>query len=326
MNNYPTYSVSIRTLGTAGEKYQETLNSVARQTVKPEKVLVYIPHGYALPKETIGIEEYVRCDKGMVTQRSQPFDEITSEYILFLDDDLSFEADFVKKLFDGLLTMDGDCISPDIYRCHENNWLIKVRDYLGGTKFHFKKDWSFIIRNDSHYSYNNNPKKKVLLSQSGAGASYLCRKTAYQSIHFEDERWMETYPYACGDDQLFFYKLYLYGFKVLTSFDTEILHLDAGAGHLKDKTKFNYYFAYLDYIIWRRSVFEVKTTKIAKLWSTCCYSIFYPLRGLPITILRTIKHRSFIFFIQGFKAMRDARKYTKSEEYKSIPKYLHYKL
>lgn len=128
MNKYPSYCVSIRTLGTAGEKYLETLRSCERQTVKPEHIFVYIPYGYALPKETIGIEEYIRCDKGMVSQRALPFDEVTTEFILFLDDDLSFQEDFVKTLFDGLIENEGDCISPNIYPNNEEKLLNKVRN------------------------------------------------------------------------------------------------------------------------------------------------------------------------------------------------------
>lgn len=112
---YPQYTIAICTLGTSGEKFLETLRSCDRQIVRPEKILVYIPYGYALPKETIGKEEYIRCDKGMVTQRSLPFNEIQTEYILLFDDDLSFQEDFVKLLFDGLTEYNGDCISPDIY-------------------------------------------------------------------------------------------------------------------------------------------------------------------------------------------------------------------
>ena len=72
------YCVAIRTLGTAGEKYQTLLDSLMAQTLPPQKILVYIPHGYPAPKETVGIEQLVRCEKGMVTQRSLPFDEVNT--------------------------------------------------------------------------------------------------------------------------------------------------------------------------------------------------------------------------------------------------------
>ena len=53
----PQYCVAIRTLGTAGEKYRQTLLSLQQQTIPPNKILVYIAQGYPIPQETIGIEE-----------------------------------------------------------------------------------------------------------------------------------------------------------------------------------------------------------------------------------------------------------------------------
>ncbi len=325
MTQYPSYSVAIRTLGTAGEKYLETLRSVERQSVQPENIYVYIPHGYELPKETIGKEIYVRCEKGMVTQRSLRFDEIKSEFILFLDDDLSFKEDFVEILFNGIIEKQGDCICPNIYPNHKERFIYKIRNYFGGTKPHFKKDWAFIIRKDGHYSYNNNPSQPVLLTQSGAGACSLCRKSTYLSIHFEDERWIEQYPYALGDDQLFFYKMYLYGHRVLTSYSAQITHLDAGTGHVKDSKKFSYFYSYLDYIVWRRSVYDVQSSLSKKIMCSISYNIIYFLRSLPLSILIMIYYRTPRGFINSLKGLRDAKKYVKSDQYNSIPPFLAHK-
>ena len=64
------YTAIIRTLGTAGEKYQKLLNSLMAQTVRPKDIIVYIAEGYPIPKETVGIERYVFVKKGMVAQRA----------------------------------------------------------------------------------------------------------------------------------------------------------------------------------------------------------------------------------------------------------------
>lgn len=53
------YTAVIRTLGKAGEKYRCLLDSLVNQTIKPSRILVYIAEGYAIPKETIGWEEYI---------------------------------------------------------------------------------------------------------------------------------------------------------------------------------------------------------------------------------------------------------------------------
>ena len=44
-----TYSIAIRTLGTAGEKFRQELESIRTQTLQPDRVLVYIAEGYPRP-------------------------------------------------------------------------------------------------------------------------------------------------------------------------------------------------------------------------------------------------------------------------------------
>lgn len=109
------YVAVIRTLGTAGEKYQTLLNSLDQQTIQPSKILVYIAEGYRIPKETIGKEQYIYVKKGMVSQRALPYNEVDTEFILFLDDDLFLPNDFVEKMFSFLERNNADVISPDIY-------------------------------------------------------------------------------------------------------------------------------------------------------------------------------------------------------------------
>ena len=87
-----SYSIAIRTLGTAGDKFNRELQSIACQTLKPEKVVIYIAQGYARPTGTIGIEQYVEVPKGMVAQRALPYAEIDSDYILLLDDDMELST------------------------------------------------------------------------------------------------------------------------------------------------------------------------------------------------------------------------------------------
>ena len=147
------YSVAIRTLGSAGEKYQMLLDSLNRQTIRPRKILVYIPFGYELPKETIGWEEYVRCPKGMITQRSLPFDEIDTDYILFCDDDISLESTSVQRLYDGLIANNGDCISPNTFPVEKLSTLGKIKKAIAGYAFPRKDDgWAFKIMRNASYT------------------------------------------------------------------------------------------------------------------------------------------------------------------------------
>ena len=94
-----TYTAVIRTLGKAGDKYQRLLDSLCAQTLRPEKILVYIADGYPLPKESCGQEEYIYVRKGMVAQRALQYKEVDTEYILFLDDDLYLPYDLAENLY-----------------------------------------------------------------------------------------------------------------------------------------------------------------------------------------------------------------------------------
>ena len=102
MSTMIDYTVVIRTLGTAGNYYQRTLNSLLEQTIKPKDIIVYIAEGYDIPKETIGIEGYVYVKKGMVAQRALPYNEVETEYMLFLDDDVYLPPNAVETLYNEL--------------------------------------------------------------------------------------------------------------------------------------------------------------------------------------------------------------------------------
>lgn len=57
------YTIAIRTLGKAGEKYQRLLNSIQNSRILPEKVVVVLPEGYEIPSERMGWETFVYAPK-----------------------------------------------------------------------------------------------------------------------------------------------------------------------------------------------------------------------------------------------------------------------
>lgn len=316
------YCVAIRTLGTAGEKYQTLLDSLNRQTIRPKKILVYIPDGYDLPKETIGWEEYIRSPKGMITQRSLSFDEIETEYILFCDDDLWLADDFVEQLYRGLQELQGDCISPDIYKIQGSSFVSKIKKAIAGYAFPRRNDgWAFKIMRNGGYTYNSNPKHVVLPTQSAAGACMLIRKNAYQAIHFEDERWMEDFGFTLGEDLLFYYKLYTYGFKVLIHFAAGIEHLDGGTGSkalpkdwMRKNSSLNVVVPYrIKYNVVKNNGFH----KFLIIWSCCLRHIE---RMIFYTIKYAVQQRKFVLF-EYIKGLRDGWKYVHSSSYLEVPKF-----
>lgn len=106
-----SYSVVIRTLGNTGLKYKALLDSIAKQTIQPEEIIVAIPEGYELDY-SYGNEHIVRCKKGMTTQRAEGILAAKSDYILIVDDDVEFEATMVEELYQYMLANNLNCCLP----------------------------------------------------------------------------------------------------------------------------------------------------------------------------------------------------------------------
>lgn len=233
--NQSKYTVLIRTLGTAGDKYLRTLQAIDCQTVKPEKIYVALPHGYDQPKEGLGNETYLYVQKGMVAQRAFAFTLIESvEWVLLLDDDVEFAPDFVENLLNAGEDNHADAVCPKIlsgggkrsYVHHILNTVTLTRQE--SDKF---PDYFIRISRGGGYIVNSQINKdKVYLTQSGIGICSLCRLEAMKAIHFEQDLWLEKYGYALPEDQVFFYKMNLYGFKVVYTPKYEFVHLDAKSG------------------------------------------------------------------------------------------------
>lgn len=317
------YAVVIRTLGTSGNKYQQLLDSLMSQTLKPYQILVYIPYGYEIPKETIGKEKYIRSEKGMVTQRSLPFNEVETDLVLFSDDDMYYPCDFAEKLIAYIEEHpDVDSIVPNIYDRSNMTILQKVLLMLYSSSSPRKNDgWALKIKKDVGFSYNVNPKSNFLPTQSGPGGCIFCKLSSYKKIHFEDERWLEQFKFASYEDQLFHYKMNVMGMKVVLAYNTGILHLDARAAKRPDISQKMYFKKKLLFVLWYRSLYNLKrNTKIDKaniliaFWGRLII-------GLLAMLADIVRYRKLNYFLDYFKGYIDGYKYVHSEEYKRIPSY-----
>lgn len=278
------YSAVIRTLGKGGESYQKTLNSLIEQTLPPLSIIVYIAEGYPLPSETIGVERYIYVKKGMVAQRALQYDEVYSEFILFLDDDVYLPPTSVETLYHELQQYKGDVISPYVFYNHKKSIKEKIRLSVFGREVCrlFGNRWGFKVLSTAGFSYINNPKKAVYESQTNAGPCFLCRKKDFLNIKYEDELWLDETPYAFPDDQVMFYKMHLSGLKILTSYDSGIVHLDAGSstGNV-DRTCKVIYSEYRNKLIfWYRFLYSNENNYFLRLWKIACITYVYGLQSV----------------------------------------------
>lgn len=278
------YTAVIRTLGKGGDYYQKTLDSLILQSIPPSAIIVYIAEGYALPAETVHREQYVYVKKGMVAQRALQYKKVKTEYILFLDDDVYLPPTGVETLYHELQQYKGDVISPYVFYNHKKSIKEKIRLAVFGREVCrlFGNRWGFKVLSTAGFSYINNPKKAVYESQTNAGPCFLCRKEDFLNIKYEDELWLDETPYAFPDDQVMFYKMYLSGLKILTSYDSGIVHLDAGSstGGV-DRTCKVIYSEYRNKLIfWYRFLYSDERNFFLRFWKIACITYVYGLQSI----------------------------------------------
>lgn len=239
----PRYSIAIRTLGTAGEKFRQELESIVRQTVQPERVLVYVAEtcGVKFVDGSIGREEYRYVKKGMVAQRALQYEELTSPYILLLDDDVELAPDSAERLLKSLIARDVDCVGADIFRNQEMNIAQNIFAILTNwVCSHSDEQWAYKVTRTGAFSYLNGSKVAemraastedygfCLPTQKLDGPCVMWKKSALLSLHWEDELWMDKLSeFAYGDDLVESYKLFVNGGKLLLNYDAGVTYLNA---------------------------------------------------------------------------------------------------
>ncbi len=256
MQDLFSYSIVIRTLGNTGEKYRRMLEAISRQTVAPEEILVVIPHGYELDHQ-LGTERIVRSEKGMVTQRVVGIREAKGDYLLVVDDDLDFPADFAEKLHNTLQAKQLDCVLSFCRGWSEGHAEASAPSSAPAApqKTPLKQQLKYKIRNlrsafTGQAFYTNRRSKYFDVTTTTAGhrtylrdeqglcstGSFQCffiKNEAAKRVRMEDELWLEQGTitrYASFDDGVFYYKLFLQGGRIAYAQDTGYLHLDAAAG------------------------------------------------------------------------------------------------
>lgn len=317
------YTTVIRTLGKGSDIYRKMLDSLLAQSIPPSSIIVYIAEGYPLPKETVGVERYVYVKKGMVAQRALTYDEVSTEYCLFLDDDVYLPSHAVETLYNELVGQDAQVISPCVFANHKVTIKDKIRLSILGREVcrPWSWKWGYKVLRTAGFSYNNHPAKPVYESQSNAGPCFFCRKEDFLKIHYEEELWLDKTFYAFPEDQVMYYKMYKTGLKILTSFDSGIIHLDASSTitNTKEKTERLIYSEYRNKLIfWHRFIFLPEKNLLLKFWSVIAIFYVYGIQGMKYGM-------KYIFGDKGMpiaykKGLMDGFSFIKSEEYKRLPK------
>ena len=319
-----SYSIAIRTLGTAGDKFRRELESIAGQTVAPDKVLVYIAEGYSRPDFTVGREEYLWVKKGIMAQRLLPYSEIESECILMLDDDVLLAPDSAERMLKALEENKADAVGADVFKNHEMGLGMKAYAAVTNLVFpHRSSKWAFKVHRCGSFSYNGNPSKPFYWSQSCAGTAVLFRKESFKRFHPEDELWLESLGFPYGADQLVYYKLYCNGGRLGVLYDGGFTHLDArcGSGAFQKSQEYMYVRTRALFMNWYRSIYRNgRDTALSRLVSATAFGF----KALWLTFVMcgtALVKWDARYLSSYFKGLRAGRKAVRAPGFRSLPDY-----
>lgn len=320
-----TCSIAIRTLGTAGVLFRKELESLYAQTVQPERVVIYIAEGYERPHFTVGKEEYVWVKKGMMSQRVLPYDEITSDCILMLDDDLLLAPDSAEKMLRAMVKHGADCVGADVFQNHRMPLKTKIYAALTNLVFpHRSRKWAFKIRRNGSFSYNARPKRDFYWSQSCGGPAMLWRKEALLKIHLEDELWLDKLGFAYGDDQLETYKLHANHGRLGVLYDAGITNLDAqsSSGSFRKSAEHIYIRTKASLMTWWRMCYKNgKDTACSRALASAAFGFKSAWLFLVMCVAALIKWDCH-YLTSYCKGLRDGRKEVNSPEFQALPPYI----
>ena len=324
MNKDISYSVAIRTLGTAGEKYEKLMNSIKSQNIQPEKIIVVLPYGYTVPQYQLGSEKFVFCEKGMVRQRIEALKYIDSDYTLFCDDDVEFENGFIEKLAEPIIDYGYSCSAGPLLSFFPPNtpkyWLSSI---IGGACVMIngrKSNYVRILKTGGwSYSYDIDLKKHLFYNtESFAWTCFMASTDSSKKIHFSDELWCEKNGFAAFEDRVFSYKMSVNDFKCCIVSDAKYIHNDGKTSVASVKLEPIYAGAFNHYVFWHRFIYLLQKNSFSKLKSRVAINYYICMSTLHSLIELGFKKKTFEAHKALLQGFRDAKKYVKSSEYLNL--------
>lgn len=313
------YSVIIRTTGQAGNKYQLLLNSINNLRPQPKEVIVVLPIGYKIPDEKIGRERFLFCSKGMVNQRMYGINNCKTRYALICDDDVSFEKDFVSKLYLALDNGKYGFSSGPLVDFFPKKGLTSLVSCLTGTAcptLIHKNRYNSVLRTTG-FSYSRNIQEHLNYeTQTAPWTCFFADIELMKKINFSDEMlWLDKNGYSYKDDQTMFYKAWLLGIKTIIVGNAKYKHLDAKTSTKNNKKEVYYAKGFNIYVFWKRFIFDQEKNFLFKILDIILlyYIIISNTLWNYLNFKRhKINHDEFKTYIEGFN---NAKRWVKTEEY-----------
>lgn len=300
------FSICIRTLGNAGEKYERLMKSIEKLDTKPKEVIVVLPEGFTPPPKIIGTEIFAYTKKGFLSQRVKGYEVASSEYVLMLDDDIEFEPSMVEKLYKTIVNNDA-AMSYPLYtnllpRGRMNSimsiFLLRAIPSIG-KKFYVR------IIPPAGYSYQrfSNGLDEPVQCQTGPGMCFMAKRDILLKLNFNKELWVDNPPnYAYMDDAVLFYKAYINNYKIFGVPNIEINHLDAGRSNKTlRRVCASYAIPHNSVIFFHRFIFSVNKNPLFKMLDILAFIYWITINMLFYAFLSVYRRQKelIISFLKG---------------------------
>lgn len=320
------YSIAIRTIGKAGEKYRKLLESIQNSCIQPEKVVVVLPEGYELPEDQLGYETFVFSPKSMILQRLEALKYIESPYTLFLDDDIEFDREFIKKLLMPLVKGKYDCATGPLFSFFPVTRAGRIAGTLTASVscslLHRDMYVKILPSGGWSYHYFDTSEKKYYPTESFAWTCFMIRTDVMRCLKMEDEQvWLERFGYACGDDRVMAYKLVKKGYKACIVSNAIYKHNDAKTSTSSEemdavKPKFCMY--YMHTVFWHRFIQEPERNPILKMRNRFWF-MYWKLSMKGYYFLKSLKKKNQKYMRAFYAGIKEGERYVQSEEYHHLP-------
>ncbi len=302
------YSICIRTLGTAGEKYERLINSINKLNIKPEEVIIVIPKGYTLPHIKAINQRVVYSEKGMLLQRIVGYEEAKTEYVLLLDDDIEFESNLVEELSSQII--EGKCtLTFPIYK----ELLLQggIRRFISAATLSSvpnKKDKNKFVKimlsGGSRYNNNLGNSEKYLYSESAPGMCVFAKRDSLIKSNLRDELWIDKVGYPLREDATLIYKSYLNKNKIMGVQGIDITHLDGGSSENSRNLKAAYANGYNQILFWKRFIYSNSKNKFDRLKANIAIR-YWAVTTIIYLSIRTIINKDFELYKRALEGIRN---------------------
>lgn len=320
------YSIAIRTIGKAGEKYRKLLRSIDGSLHRPRKVVVVLPEGYDPPEDRLGYEEFVYCQKSMIGQRLEALNHIDTEFTLFLDDDISFPPDFVDKLLAPLEDGSFDCSTGPLFSFFPASTAGKIAGTLTGSVSvsAFHRDMYVKILRTGGWSYHtfNTEETRYYPTESFAWTCFMIRTRCFRDIDMHEEiPWLEKFGYAMGDDRVMAYKLIKRGYKACVVSNALYEHNDARTSTSAEEmanTKPSFCMGFFHVVFWKRFILDPETGWLPRAADRFCFG-YWLVSMFAYHCLKSVskhnrgKSRAF------FEGVREGIRFLRTPDYAQLP-------